>query len=230
MRFRTASVAATIAFAVPAAFGVTVNITGFDNEESADVVMLGVPSYSGAAGRFIGTVSDNANAAASLNLPNGSFKSFCAEITQFAFFGQPHEYALESGAGYFGAQKSSDLSRLFTAAPSFVTDASTSAAFQAAIWEIVYQSGTSYDLTAGSFQGKPANANDPALVAAFASINAVLLNLGAYSPNYSVEVLSNGLFQDFVVVTVPEPGTYALIAAGLAGLAFVARRRRIRSS
>ena len=51
-------------------------------------------------------------------------------------------------------------------------------------------------------------------------------NLACYSPNYSVEVLFHGLFQDFVVVTILEPGTYALMIAGLAGMSLIARRRK----
>lgn len=209
---KTLTAAAVVAVSGPAMADV-VNLSGF-TYNPASVVLVGAPNYQGEAGQFSGTWDSN------------SFVAFCAEVTQSISFNLNMNYTLISGAARFGAQKSSDLSRLYTAAPTFVTDSSTSAAFQAAVWEVIYEAGTSYDLTGGVFMGAARYVGDLPTVAAFASINSVLLNLGSYAPNYNVSALVNREKQDLIVVEVPEPGTYALFAAGLAGIGFLARRRR----
>ncbi len=211
-KYKSIVAAAALAVAGPV-LADTVNLTGF-TFPPASVVLVGLPAYQGEAGEFTGTWNSN------------SFVAFCGEVTQGLGFNVNMNYTLVSGAARFGAQKATDLSRLYTAAFSGVTNSSTSAAFQTAAWEIIYEAGTSYSLTAGVFKGGAKYGGDTATVNAMTAINSVLLNLGSYAPNYQVNALVNRQLQDLIVVEVPEPGTYALLLAGLAGVGFIARRRR----
>lgn len=211
LKLKTLAAAAAVAIAGPA-MADTVFINDF-KYPPASVVLVGTPAYQGDAGEFTGLWNGN------------SFSAFCAEVTQQLGFGFNMNYTLVSGAARFGAQKAGDLSRLFTAAYGSVADPGTSAAFQAAVWEIIYEAGTSYDLTAGVFQGQAKYPGDVPTVGAFSAINAVLTNLSSFTPSYTVNALTSRQYQDLIVVEIPEPGTYAMLAAGLAGIGFIARRR-----
>jgi len=212
------------------ASAITVNMTDFSFGSPASVDMQGTdgsPSYEGAAGQFTGgVVGGQANASAlRLELTQAapsSFVAWCAELTQTFSFGVVYEYDQVSGTSYFGAAKAANLSRLFTAAQGFVVDKFTSAAMQAGIWEIIYEQGSSFSLTGGTFKGA---AEDAAGQGAFNVVNGFLMNLGGYAAAARIDVLQNGEHQDFLVATIPEPETWMLLGMGL-GLVAVLRRRR----
>lgn len=217
---------ATLAIASPA-FGITVNMTDFTFTPPGAVAVTDSSdasnNFGGLAGEFDGTFvgTSNLRVGSPEAASSASFNAYCAEISQGFGFGIPYDYTLVSGAGYFGATKASNLSRLFRAAEGFVIDGTTSAALQAAIWEIIYEKAPTFSLAAGNFTGT----GD---AAAFGTVNSFLTNLSSYSDAfYKIEVLTNGIQQDFVVPTlVPEPGTWALLAAGLGAIGLVARRRK----
>lgn len=221
----------TLALAAPA-HAITINMSGFFFGSSINVDMIGTsgsPSYDGAAGEFLGgsTVTESlARPLSLLALPtdsSASFTAWCAELTQSFSFGTPYDYSQVSGSSYFGA-RSSDLSRLFTAAAQnhFLVDSRTSGALQAGIWEIIYEKGSSYSLTGGTFKG---TAENPADQGALDTVNGYLTNLSSYHADYRIDVLANGIQQDFLVATIPEPESWALLAAGLGVIGLLRRRR-----
>lgn len=233
---RTALLCAALALAGASAQAVTVNLTRFPFPPIDVTVQGDSVAYSGPAGKFEGLLLDQGSGLAAridarvhvlvpTPLPT-SFEAYCAELTQVVDFGIPIEYTRVEGTAHFGAAKAADISRLFSVEPSFVVDGSTSAAFQSALWEIIYEPGSTYDLTGGQFTGGP---DDAGAAPAFAQINLVLANLSAYAPLYHVEALANPEFQDLIVASattvVPEPQTWALMLLGLAGVGWAARRR-----
>jgi hypothetical protein len=233
MSLKSLSLVGALAMASPA-YAITLNMTDFTFGTPVDAVMSGSsgsPSYSGAAGAFQGEELSSGLAAASSERfafatasSSTSFVAWCAELTQTFSFGVNYDYSQLPGGAYFGTQKVTDLSRLFTAAQGFVVDNRTSAAMQAGIWEIIYEQGPSFSLTGGTFRGA---AEDPSNQSAFDTVNGFLLNLASYHADYQIEVLANGEHQDFLVATIPEPGTWALFGAGL-GVIGLLRRRRAR--
>jgi len=153
---------------------------------------------------------------------------WCIELTQY--FGFNGDYT-----NYVPSEPSDStmtlLGQLFAEAyASATSDEMHSAAFQLAIWEIVYDP-TSLNLRSGTFRVLSGNAGTVGLAQQW------LYHLGQYSDTFNLFVLRSPTSQDFVTTggpfthreaLVPEPGTIALLAIGLVAIWTVARGARRR--
>lgn len=104
-----------------------------------------------------------------------------------------------------------------------------STALQWAIWNVVYD--TDNTLSGGNFTITGNSSNGSILSTA----NDMLARSATYGFRYNLDVLratgrQDQLITDGVRTPVPEPGTYALMLAGLSAVGFVARRRRPRQA
>lgn len=168
------------------------------------------------AGAFATIASDQA----------GSFASWCVDIFQTTSFNDHvKDYHIETGIFALGTEKTSLLERLATESLGLVKDATTSAAFQLAIWEIINETNTRFDVTWGSFSATGASDNSIALA------NTWLRGLPGAStvPAYGLSVLMSPTHQDLGTFTkVPEPSTIAVLFAGLVGFVLAGRRNSSR--
>lgn len=186
------------------------------------------------AGQFAVTVAgtNSSHSGGGGSLLNGSsFYTYCVELTQN--LASPTDlamnYTLVASTAQVTLAKLDILGKLLTvAAPPVLTAGVTSdqaAAFQAAVWEVVYETSSTYDLTGGNITFKPGTVTQAEMDTAngwFASLPTTSL--------YSVQVLHSGTNQDYMFITaVPEPEAYGLALAGL-GVVLVLGRRRQRPS
>jgi len=93
---------------------------------------------------------------------NGDFLTFCVEINQDVYLGGTYTFTTGTvasaptpgtplpGSGGMGTIKANLLNDLWTRHYSDVTDATTGAAFQVAVWEVVYD--TNFNLGTDNFQ------------------------------------------------------------------------------
>jgi hypothetical protein len=151
-----------------------------------------------------------------------SFETYCVDLYQHIGFGTTYiDYTAPNTTHSFANSHAyADLGRLFaTAGP--IADAVHEAAFQIAVWEIAYETTGSYSLAGGSATFSGGTANSSGALALASGWLSHLTN-GAHP---GISVIESPEHQDMIFAPVPEPESYALLAAGLAVIAFVAKRR-----
>ena len=148
----------------------------------------------------------------------GSFASYCVELSQYAQSSW-NTYTLSAFAPNVG----SSLARLYQVAGGSPIDMNKSAAFQAAVWEITYETGAGYSLGDGSFHGSFADSN----ITNQANTWLTAVNTFHGTELFKAQKYVSSVAQDQLVITaVPEPETYAMFLAGLGIMGAVARRRK----
>ena len=158
----------------------------------------------------------------------GSFQAWCVDI--FSWMASSTSYTLTPGNTFFTPTKATALERLASNNLASVTNnATNSAAFQLAVWEIVNEtSGTynvdKYNASKGSFYATSSS------TLSITTANNWLSSLGSATPTLTLSVWKETPgypTQDLAVFApVPEPETYAMMLAGLGLMGFVARRRK----
>lgn len=158
--------------------------------------------------------------------PDVTFIAWCLDIFDNV---TSQNYTLETATSFIPwphvpltPGKALALERLASNNP--VTDRVTSSAFQLAVWEIMDENLLPYSLSNGSFQ-----ASNNSVAGTIALANTWLSNLGTATPTMTLGIWSannRGSSQDLAVFTrVPEPGTLAMMLAGIGLVGFVRRRR-----
>lgn len=154
---------------------------------------------------------------------SASFTSYCVDLAETIAFGTLYTHYVQAGASHVFANSDAyaDLGRLYAVAGP-VLDAAHEAAFQIAAWEIAYETAAGYGLDSGVARFSGGSAANSALGIASSWLTAVE---GA-SGGPAVNVLERRGSQDVIYAPVPEPSTVALMLAGFAGMATMARRRK----
>ena len=168
-------------------------------------------------------------ATSALNYTNvdtgASFLAYCIEPSQGngrANISRP--YSVESFTGV----QAQNLQGLFSTAYAGLSTYNDKAAFQLAVWEMVLETGSTLDVTTGSFH---VSSTDSASTLVANEANTFLANALAYKGPalYTLTKLTNPQLQDLVTATplsaVPEPESYALFLGGLGVVGLLARRR-----
>ena len=220
-KIRSTAIAVALAslFAAQPAVADTFTFGGFANGSVAATI-YNTPSPVGG--------NPTSVAAGGFNMTNttagGTFQAWCVDI--FSWLASSTVYTQVSGASFYPTSlaKVTDLEKLATRnLPSVTGNATNSAAFQLAVWEIVNETSGVYSLSGGNFY---------ATSAASATANSMLSALNSATTN-TAQILSvwketpGHPTQDLAVFApIPEPQTYAMMLAGLGLMGFVARHRK----
>lgn len=198
---------------------------------AAVAALCAAPTASADPGVLIATGYSNGSASFTTNLGsfnaggfNGTWNAqgiqfWCIELTQTFSFNTPY-------TDYLSAPETTSvlnaLGQLFTLAyGSALTDANHSAAFQLAVWELVYDSDHSLQ-SPGAFYVTGGNSTARTIAQGWLS------SLGPNSPDtVNLTFLTSDRHQNFVTF-VPEPAPIALLALAMLAMMVVRRRREHR--
>lgn len=210
MRMRsllTAAVAVAASASLSLAGTVIATFNGVNPGQGVGALETSLGSIGTTAGVFNWTRTGGTHVGA----PTGNFTSFCIELNQNISTGNSYTYNVINladapnpglpvpGVNGMGAAKASDIKKLWAAYRSSVVGATTAAAFQVAVWEIVYETTSTYSVSNGSGNFYLTNA-----AGVVAQANTWLSSLGSLTAEANLAALSNDDYQD-QVVAVPLP-------------------------
>jgi hypothetical protein len=238
MKISTMSIIAGAACAVlgSAAMADTVNVQFLGSDQGRNVKVITASSTMNVfAGQLIHRFSNGTGEAAFLN---GDRVTFCTDLLEYVTT-TPKTYTLVGlddvpGPSGMGLDKANAIADLYQYAAGTQSRADTNddfaAAFQLAIWEIVFDFNalggrSSVDVTAGGFKAKKTDGT--ALSSPITGYLNTLFNaIGSYSrndPGSLRGVTRSGSQDQIVEIPLPSPGLLA--GAGLFSVAAVRRRR-----
>ena len=218
---------ATLGFSsIAAAAPLTLQYTGFVNSPAELVTVTAGPNEGTFnAGAFQFTMTSSS--------PPDSFIAYCIELTQ-VLGTTVSNYTTTNMIDYgWSAARRDNIAKLFNSAYASSLDSATnSAAFQLALWEVVYETGP-LSLTSGVFQGSSSSNVNTRAASYVAGIGLASAGIGQFT---LYESPTNQNYIRFSVTSsgggrVPEPGTALLLAGlGLAGCAGRLFRSRTKTS
>ena len=230
----------------------TVNLTQWAYVDSwGNVVNVGSPDYSGAAGGFKGAVLfDSADSASGFSGMMTGVITYCVELQETFKLpsGAMSGFSVQAGANYgewnntngLGKTATGTANRLgqllsYAAANNVIRSGSAAAdstSLQLAIWNVIYDTDNS--VGAGAFKEKSGSQYD-------AYANTLLAGSTHWNQMLDVYVLQKNGVQDFVltrdsgrvvtsntegIANIPEPASLALAALGLVAAGAASRRRK----
>ena len=169
-----------------------------------------------------------------LNPPAGVI-AYCIDIFQTLSFGSLYtDYSTSTLAadGVLSATRKNEISQLFHGFyNTSLTSSTNSAAFQLALWEIVYETGPKLNVDGANSSDRgvtyATNPSTPANVITIA--DSWLAGLGGYASDLDgFTTYRSANHQDLISYVgheVPEPATWTMLLAGLGLVTFVGRRR-----
>jgi len=196
--------------ALPAAAGI-LHPTGFANGYQVFGLSTGQTVE---AGGFVGTWDTGSG-------PD-PIQFWCAELSQTFSFNHSYIYnaSIPNNATY------TMLGQLFHEAYAVaLSDTEHSAAFQLAIWEILFD--PDLNLSGGTFKVTNNHGHGATVTLAQGWLD----NLGSFTDNWDIVHLANESHQDFITGIplrreVPEPAPLALIGVGIVAMMIASRRRK----
>lgn len=170
------------------------------------------------AGQFSGTLTSG--------MGTNAFVTFCTELTQtFSPNTNIPGYSIQNAqSGPTAWANPVAMNHLMSYWQNHQpSDATSSAVFQAAVWEVVYEKPSNgYNFASGDFKASSGDAGVNTALGLW-NWNTVLTT----SITHTVDRLYHPDRQNFLVTTpVPEPESYAMMLAGLSLVGAIARRRR----